>query len=707
MPKKKKSTFFQPYISANEDLAQTTFKAIVLGFLLSMVMAGANAYLGLKVGLTVSASIPAAVISMAILKMFRRSNILENNAVQTAASAGESLAAGAIFTLPALILLHYWVDFPFLMTTAICMAGGLLGVLFSIPLRRVLIVENKTLPFPEGLATSEVLKVGQEGGKGIHLIVMASIFAMLFKLMQTGFKVVTSSIEGAKSVGGALFGIGFDLSSALIGVGYIVGIRIACLVFAGGVISWFLGIPLYTLLANSLELQAIIGESQGYEAALDIWRSKIRYIGVGSMVVGGVWALFSIFRPLVDGVKLSFSAARQGVRSGSSISRLDRDIPIYWVLRGSLGLAIPIFIIYYYVIDINLLQINTSTSILVAVIGVLFALIAGFLFSSVAGYMAGLVGSSNNPISGITIATVLITSLLLLVILGISSSFDAERASAAASLSILVGAIVCCAAAISGDNMQDLKAGYILGSTPYKQQWMQILGVFAAALAIAPVLSLLLNAYGLGDFLPRPDMDPAEALSAPQASLIQTVALGVFSGNLEGFMIGIGAIIAVAIISLDKYLEHKNIKFPIPVLAVAVGIYLPIELSSTMFLGGIIAWMVHWYGKRNNHTEGEMSNSNRKGILFASGLITGEALVGILLAIPFALYETTDILSLSSGDPPWITSFILSLIGGESSWIASFILPLSSGDPSWIALFLGVSIILSLLGWLYMICIKK
>jgi putative OPT family oligopeptide transporter len=642
---------FIPYVKAEDDLPQVTVKAVVLGVLLSAILAGANAYLGLKVGMTVSASIPASVISMAILRFFKQSNILENNIVQTAASAGESLAAGVIFTLPALILLRYWADFPFLDTMAIAMFGGVLGVLFTIPLRRALIIEQG-LKFPEGVATGEVLKAGTEGGSGIKQIGWAGLAGAIYKLGQTGLKIFTGTVSSSVTVGRSIFGMGTDLSVALLGVGYIVGLNIALLVFGGGLISWLFGIPLYTAFADPSHVAQVVGHSTGYDAALEVWSQKIRYMGVGSMVIGGVWALISLAKPLKDGIMSSMEAVRKA-RSGKghTILRTERDMPINYVLWGILGLAIPIFIVFTQVIDTAHLPVTSGLYWSTMVIGALFSLVAGFLFSSVAGYMAGLVGSSNNPISGVTIATILATALLLLALLGsqLQFSVDTEQAKAAAAAAIMVGAMVACAAAIAGDNMQDLKAGQLVGATPYKQQIMQIVGVMAAALVIAPILSLLFNAYGMGGVLPRPGMSPDEMLSAPQATLMQSVAEGVFARNLEWNMIWIGAVIAVVIIIIDKVLEARGSDFRTPVLAVAVGIYLPLELTVPIFIGGMIAWYAGKKVKARALAAGEnleeaARNAEHRGLLFSSGLITGEALIGIILAIPFAIKESTNAL---------------------------------------------------------------
>jgi len=639
----------KPYIPASQVLPEITLKAVLLGLILAAVLAGANAYLGLKVGMTVSASIPAAVISMAILRMFRNHNILENNIVQTAASAGESLAAGVIFTFPALIILQHWAGFPFLPTMGVALCGGVLGVLFTVPLRRALVIEAD-LRFPEGVATAEVLKAGTERGSGAKLIAIGGIAAALLKLSQTGLKIAQGSIHGSLTAGRSIFGFGTDLSPSLLGVGYIVGPLVGCLVLAGGLISWMLGIPIYLATADPEVVATIVGDATGYSAAQSVWSAQIRYMGVGAMVVGGVWALVSLLGAVREGVRSSLEAVRVArTHGGDQVPRTERDTPITIVGVGTIALAVPIFLVFMLVVDRTALGITSGLYWGALAIGTLFALTAGFLFASVAGYMAGLVGSSNNPISGVTIATILLISLILYMLLGSQIDFTVSGAQAlsASTTAILVGAVVACAAAIAGDNMQDLKAGRIVGATPFRQQIMQMIGVIAGALAIAPILGLLYEAYGLGGSFPREGMDPNEMLSAPQATLMASVADGVFSRNLPWSMITIGGIVAAAVIALDKTLEARGASFRVPVLAVAVGIYLPLELEVPIFVGGIIAWLVTRSVKNSGGGKEEINRANQRGLLFASGLITGEALVGILLAIPFAATQSTDVLRIA------------------------------------------------------------
>lgn len=579
-----------------------TLKSVIIGATLSVVLGAANAYFGLFSGLTVSASIPAAVISTAVLKAFKNSNILENNLIQTAASAGESLAAGIIFTLPALVIMGYWEYFNYLETTLIAICGGVLGVLFTIPLRKALIVKEK-LAFPEGVATAEVLKTGEKGGDSIKYLIRGSLLGGLYKFGFEALNLWSGLFEKAILLKERYYlYFSLNLSPALVAVSYIVGLNISFLVFLGGVISWYVGIPLYILLRGAPE------ELSAVQIGGELWSSHIRYLGVGAMIVGGLWALVG----LRSALEAALEAFKKASKSLSTTSRIELDTPMSWVLIGIGVMTIPIFFIYLTLIKDVPITLFMS----------LIMIVAGFLFSAVAGYMAGLVGSSNNPISGVTIVTILITALLLLLLMGTS---DPAKGAAGA---ILVGAIVCCAAAIAGDNMQDLKAGHILGSTPRNQQIMQMVGVVSGALLIAPILNLLLASKGIG----LPTLIHPHPLSAPQATLMMSVASGIFGGNLPWDNIVIGGFIGVLIILADEYFKRKKSNFKMPILAVAVGLYLSFELDSSIFIGGLIAWLLEKrYQKAKNSTS--VDHAKNAGLLMASGLITGEALIGILIAV--------------------------------------------------------------------------
>jgi putative OPT family oligopeptide transporter len=571
---------------------EITIKAFFLSIILSIVLSSAMAYLGLYAGMTISASIPAAIMSMGILKLFRESNILENNIVQTAASAGESLAAGVIFTIPALLLIGYWDTIDYWEVTKIAMAGGVLGALFTVPLRRALILKAN-LRFPEGVATAAVLKTGHESdakksSESLKLIGLSALIGGIVKLGELAFGIWSSAVGGAVAIRGAIFGMGASLSPSLISVGYIVGRNIGILAFSGGLISWAVAIPIYSY------LYGFEGESL-FEGANIIWNAKIRYLGVGAMVVGGIWSVIQLAKPLVESIQLSLKTLGE---SGNDIPLEERDLPVNYVFMAILLMLIPISFTYFDIIS------SWTSAITLSIIMCVF----GFLFSAVAAYMAGVVGSSNNPISGVTIATILFSSLLIITFFDVDSSKGAAAA-------ILIGAVVCCAAAIGGDNLQDLKTGNIVGATPWKQQVMQLVGVISSALTLGIVLTLLHEAYGIG----------SSDLPAPQAVLMTSVANGVFSGNLEWGMIYAGAVLGLLIIMLDQYQLKRGAEFRVPILAVAIGIYLPIELTLPIFVGGMLN---HFAGK----TASETGKNN--GLLLASGLITGEALMAIFIAIP-------------------------------------------------------------------------
>ncbi|GIK35733.1 MAG: oligopeptide transporter, OPT family protein [Gammaproteobacteria bacterium] len=601
---------------------ELTFRALVLGGILAVLLGAANAYLGLFAGMTVSACIPSAVISMGVLRLLGHAGIGENTLVMTQGSAGEALAAAAIFTLPALVLLGVWDHFPYLWVTAIAGIGGVLGVLLTIPLRRALIVEQD-LKFPEGTAVAEVLRVGERAGQGLRALAGAGLLGALIKFAETGLQLWPGTAQAAGFVGRGIAYFGTNLSPALLGIGYIVGLNIAALVFAGSMISWNLAIPVYA--AWFLPADPAFTGAAGLPAAdlaYLIWTKKIRYLGVGAMLVGGLWALVAIRHSLLSGVRSGLAQFRRS--RGQAVDPRDRDLPMPWVLAGIAACVLPIFGLYGQIVG----HYGVAAAMAVTM------LVAGFLFSSVAAYMAGLVGSSNNPISGVTMATMLLASLLLLVLLGP----DNAQGPAAA---IMIGAVVCCAASLGGDLLQDLKTGQLVGATPWKQQLALAAGVLVAVFVMAPILNLLLQAYGIGE----PSAAHPKPLVAPQATLMASVAQGVFRGGLPWGMVAAGAGIGLAVILLDEWLRRRGASVRAPVLAVAVGIYLPLEVDTPIFVGGLIAWLVQRRLRRADSGAGA-------GTLFAAGLITGEALVGILLAIPIVITGSTELLAVPAAWRP-------------------------------------------------------
>lgn len=626
---------FQPVVPPTATLPEITVKAVVLSVFLAAVLAAANAYLGLFAGMTVSASIPAAVASMAILRLFRQSNILENNIVQTAASSGEALAAGVIFTIPALLLIGYWSEFDYWQTVLIAAVGGILGVLFTIPLRRALIVTAR-LRFPEGVATAEVLKVGavelstagsRESTRNFRSLLSAVLLGGLTKFGESGVRLWTESLEGATQVGRTVLYGGFNLSPALLAVGFIIGLQTALVVFLGGIIGWVILMPAYGL------LHGLPPDRTGLAAATAIWSGHIRYVGIGAMLTGGLWTLTKLREPVwksLQTLRASYRASGVPQTPGRRL-RTEQDAPFLWIVVP-FGLSLlPMAWIYSTVVD------NFLLGLLMTIVMAL----AAFLFSSVAAYMAGMVGSSSNPVSGVTIATIMVAALLLVLFMG-----TGHPAGPAAAL--VIGAVVCCAAAMGGDNLQDLKTGHLVGATPWKQQVMQVVGVLTGALVLVPILSLLQAKYGIGE----PTNSHPHPLSAPQATLMANLTRSVFGAGLPWPLVGLGAVIGVLIILVDRRQELHGGAVRLPVLAVALGIYLPLKLSATIVLGGVIAAFAH------GRTSGGHEPSQR-GLLFAAGLITGEALMGIMLAMPIALSALWPSVST---DP--FTMFVVPPLGG-------------------------------------------
>lgn len=581
---------FKPFVPANKTMPEFTAASVVLGVILAVVFGGANAYLGLRVGMTVSASIPAAVISMGIIrKILRKDSILENNMVQTIGSAGESVAAGAIFTLPALFLWakDWGTSKPSLIEiAAIAFIGGTLGILFMVPLRKALIVqEHGTLPYPEGQACAEVLMAGEEGGDKASIVFAGLGISALYKFITDGLHVFPSEVHyEIPAYKGS--GVGMDVLPALLGVGYICGPKISSYLFCGGVLGWFVLMPLIVLFGANIVLfpaDVSIAELYAKGGSSAIWSNYIRYIGAGAVACGGVLSLIKSL-PLI--IK-TFKEAMKGFGKGDvSDERTNQDLNLKVILIGVVILAVAMWLIP--VIPINLF-------------GAFLVILFGFFFATVSSRMVGLVGSSNNPVSGMTIATLLVASIALK-----ATGMVGQEGMTAA---IAIGGVICIVAAIAGDTSQDLKTGYILGATPKRQQIGELIGVLASSLAIGGVLYLLDLAWGYGE----------TQLPAPQATLMRMIVEGVMGGNLPWTLVGIGAFIAIIIEILG-----------IPVLPVAIGLYLPIHLSTPMMVGGLVKLAIE---KKKNLNEKQKKDIDENGILYSSGLIAGEGLVGIFLAI--------------------------------------------------------------------------
>lgn len=598
---------FVPYVPAGRSLPEFTLKAVLLGCLLGVLMTAANTYLGLYAGMTVSASIPAAVISMGVLRgILRRGTVLENNIVQTIASAGESLAAGIIFTVPALVITGVWAEFDFYSVTLIAMLGGLLGVVFMIPLRRALIVEEEELKYPEGIACAEVLEVGDQGGSGVLYVFAAMAVGAVFKALSTGVGLVQGAVEWATRVGRSSVYVGCDISPALVAVGYIVGFNVAALIFLGGAIGWLLGIPIYHLMAGFPE-----GHETVVEAVSDTWSQQIRYMGVGAMLVGGLWSIIGVRKGIVEGIR-GVVAGYKASGAGGEVERTDSDMGFSKILL----LFVPT------VAAVIALYVMLTGDVKIGLVSAATMLVAAFFFVAVSSYIVGLVGSSNNPVSGMTITTVLFASLLLLVF-GMSGPQGIIA-------SLGIAGVVCCAACTAGDVSQDLKTGHILGATPHKQQWAQIIGVILPAFVIAPILVVLHASYGIGVQV----NENVEFLPAPQANLFASITQAMFGTErtMPWGMVGAGALLGIGLIVMDEFLRRRGSTFRAYVMPVAVGIYLPWALGVPIFLGGIAALVTARIAGKQNEKE-----AGHRGVLIASGLIAGEALMGILIAFLIVL----------------------------------------------------------------------
>ncbi|TWU20665.1 OPT oligopeptide transporter protein [Novipirellula galeiformis] len=572
---------------------ELTLRVIVLGLILSVVMGAANVYVGLKAGMTVSASIPAAVMAMLLFRLlFRRSTVLEANQVQTCASAGESLAAGIIFTMPAMILIGYWQSFDFWTVSMVALTGGLLGILFMIPMRRVFVVNNEDLPFPEGVACAAVLKAGESDehqNNAAQSLIIGGILGAVFKVAAGFMGIVQDTLQVAKTSGERIFYFGGDLSPMLVAVGFIVRLHVAILIFIGGTLGWLIGIPL-------------LGGASQYEdpiaGAWAIWSSEIRYIGVGAMVVGGMGSLFAVRAGLLAAVR----ELSQGIRNNAvQHQNSERDIPSWLILTLGVVCTVMLAILNYrFTADVGVTAL--STAIMLAM---------GFFFSAVASYIVGLVGNSNSPVSGMTITAVLAAGGLLWLF-----SYSGTQGMVA---TLGIAAVVCCVACTSGDVCNDLKTGSIVGASPFRQQIMQIAGVGVASFVMAPVLTLLHNNTpgGIG----------GEKLSAPQASLFASLARGFAGeGELPWDLIGIGAVIGVVVLIIDEVLKRRT-RHRAHLMPIAVGMYLPFGLATPILIGGIIAYFCTRDTARDEH-DGVL----HRGILFSSGVIAGEALTAVGLA---------------------------------------------------------------------------
>ncbi len=602
------------------DLRELTLRGLVIGALITIVFTAANVYLGLKVGLTFASAIPAAVISMAALRVLGHGGLLENNIVKTQASAAGTLSS-VIFVMPGLLMVGYWHGFPFWQSAAVCVAGGVLGVLFTIPLRRAMVV-GSDLPYPEGVAAAEILRAGvgetaAPGEPGAADIAAGGIIAALFNFGATGLHVLSDGFTLWLPAGNAVFRLSTGFSLALLGAGYLIGLASGLAMLLGALISWGISVPLLTALHP-----APAGANIAQYATM-LWATKVRFIGAGVIGIASIWSLVGLAGPTMEGMR---SAVRGMERGGRAPLRTEQDMAPKWMLAllvfslAAIAVALAMFVsgapplVGYGLVPL-------------VILGTLFAAVFGFLVAAACGYMAGLVGSSSSPISGIGILATIGGSLLVLALFGTRVNDPATRAAAIAFVLFAVS-VVLAIATISNDNLQDLKTGYLLGATPWRQQVALVLGCVVGGLAIPPILNLLYVAYGFPGAMPHAGMDPSQVLAAPQATLMAKIATGILGGTLEWAYIGIGAAISVTLIIVDGVLRRTTLNGRIPVLAVGIGLYLPPTVGVTLGLGAVLGWLID-RGLRGRPDE---DMAKRRGVLIASGFIVGESLVGVAMA---------------------------------------------------------------------------
>ena len=608
-------------------LPELTVRGILLGAILTIIFTASNVYLGLKVGLTFSSAIPAAVISMAVLKMAKDANILENNMVQTQASAAGTLSA-IIFIIPGMLMIGYWQGFEFWQTLVVSACGGCLGVLFTIPLRRAMVVHSD-LAYPEGVAAAEILKVGSRtrvDGKsesGIKEILSGSVVAGIIAFLTNGLQVLGGSLSAWFHVGRGMTQLPLGYSTALVGAGYLIGIASGLAMLVGILIAWAGFVPYFTMteaLPDGMTLQKFAGA---------VYQQKVRLIGAGAMGVAAIWTLMTLARPVIDGVKESIAGTRMD-DTEKGLHRMDIDMSMKSIALVFGVTVIGLLAIFYLFVSPE--SIPPSQKLIFTVVGVGVSVLMGFFVAAACAYMAGLVGTSASPISGIGILGIIVSSLVMYALCSSFGIFDLPGGEKfATATAIFTTSIILAIACISNDNMQDLKTGWLVGATPWRQQVALLIGCVVGALVIAPVLNLLYEAYGFPGAMPRPGMDPAQALSAPQAVLMTTIAQGIFSSKLAWEYIYIGIGLGVVLVLIDQLLKRTTKNLVLPPLAVGMGIYLPPVIQTPLVVGAILGYFLNRHLRKTAGAEAEAAGL-RRGTLFASGLIVGESIVGVLLA---------------------------------------------------------------------------
>ncbi|MCH9756391.1 MAG: oligopeptide transporter, OPT family [Gammaproteobacteria bacterium] len=648
-------------------ITELTVRSVLLGILLTLLLATSNAYLALKLGILTSASIPAAILSMGILRFFKNPSILENNAVQTAASAGEAIAGGIVYTIPALIIIDYWHHFDYWTNFFIAAVGGILGVCFSIPLRRVL-VHDSNLHFPEGRAIAEVLKSSHEKAS-IRPIVYGGLIGASIELAQVGFKVLASGWSHWIIVKKTLLGFGVGFSATMVGAGFLIGRDMAISIILGAMLAWGIMLPGVSLLYPD-----VLMHHNANDALMLLWENKMRYLGIGGMLFAGIWTFMKLIRPLGKSIVTSLSGFIKQ-HHVDTITRTEQDIPMPYIIMGTLLLAAALFLFFQVIFPLKIIGLDGTYAPTLVFCSMLYVLVIGFLFSVITAYFSGMVGVTASPGSSIVIAGILFAAWLLLSAIHLFSAapLSAEQLKAAEAITIIIGSMVTGIACISNDNIQDLKVGQLIGATPWKQQLMLLLGVLVSALIIPPVMQLLFDVYGIAGIMPRPDMDPTHSLPAPTAALLAAITEAMFQNTLPWNMMFSGASVIVILLILNH--TFKIIRFfRLSILGVAIGMYLPLTSSVPLFLGGMLAYLLERHLTGLNLSPEKTNKHRQVGTLIACGLVAGSALMDVCVAVPFSLMQNADALALvGPGFEPYSLGLSIVVILGLGYWMIRYV----------------------------------
>lgn len=620
---------------------ESTLKAILISIFLTTILAASNTYLALKIGILPSASIPAAILAMGILRLFKNANILESNLIQTAASAGQAVVGGIVYTAPSLIMIHYWHNFPYWQCFTFSFIGGTLGVLLSIPMRKKLVSDPK-LPFPEGTAIAAVLQASKQGSVNLRKITIGAGIGAFIDLFQSGFKVLAEDFQYWVIKGHSIYGFASGFSTAMIGTGYLIGINIGMSLFIGGVLGWIVGMPVLSDFLGFASMESSI------DVAMSFWNSKVRYISIGSMLFAGLFSLIIYVKPFVFksfSLLESLFFAKKNKKAKKPYEKKD-DLSFSIVSIGVFLCLVALFLLFINIFNLDLLQVSSAQELLIIIFFLLFILVFGFIFSAICGYFSGLLGVSGSPGSGIIVSGALIIAMLFKSYLHISLTinFTDSILMEVEAIIIIVTSILACIAAISCDNIQDLKVGHIIGATPWKQQLMLLMGILIVSIITPFVMQLLLGVYGISGDL-KQHLDPSQVLSAPPAAMIASLVDAIFKETISWILIGAGALLILVLIILNYFFNRNRVQFSI--LAIATGMYLPLTVTIPLFIGSLLSEVI----KKKLDGDEKLSLSEKEikvqsGFLIASGMLCGATLMQVVLAGIFAVYHNTEALNI-------------------------------------------------------------